>query len=62
MKIFRWSLEELKSLRAVIVTGLLIALSMVIESFTINLGFAKINFAFLAIADLLSVAMVCSRI
>ena len=50
MKIFRWSLEELKSLRAVIVTGLLIALSMVIESFTINLGFAKINFAFLAIA------------
>ncbi|MBR4199923.1 MAG: folate family ECF transporter S component [Oscillospiraceae bacterium] len=50
MKIFRWSIEEMKNLRAVIVTGLLIAVSMVIESFTINLGFAKINFAFLAIA------------
>ena len=50
MKIFRWSIDEMKNLRAVIVTGLLIAVSMVIESFTINLGFAKINFAFLAIA------------
>ncbi len=50
MKMFRQSVEELKDLRAVTVTGLLIALSMVIESFTINLGFAKINFAFLAIA------------
>lgn len=50
MKLFRLSIDELKNLRAVIVTGLLIALSMVIESFTINLGFAKINFAFLAIA------------
>ena len=50
MKIFRWSIDEMKNLRAVIVTGLLIAVSMVIESFTVNLGFAKINFAFLAIA------------
>lgn len=50
MKIFRMSIGELKDLRAVIVTGLLIAVSMVIESFTINLGFAKINFAFLALA------------
>jgi ECF transporter S component (folate family) len=50
MKLFRMSLDELKDLRAVIVTGLLIAVSMVIESFTIQLGFAKINFAFLAIA------------
>lgn len=50
MKLFQMSLKELKDLRAVIVTGLLIALSMVIESFTIQLGFAKINFAFLAIA------------
>lgn len=52
-KIFRpftESAAELKDLRAVIVTGLLIALSMVIEMYTINLGFAKINFAFLAIA------------
>ena len=50
MKIFRWSIDEMKNLRAVIVTGLLIAVSMVIESFTVNLGFAKINFAFLPIA------------
>lgn len=50
MKAFRMSFEELKNLRSVLVTGLLIAVSMVIESQTINLGFAKINFAFLAIA------------
>ena len=50
MKIFRQSALELKELRNVIVTGLLVAVSMVIESFTIELGFAKINFAFLAIA------------
>ena len=50
MKMFRESFKEFKDLRAVVVTGLLIALSMVIESFTINLGFAKITFAFLAIA------------
>lgn len=50
MKMFQESFKEFKDLRAVVVTGLLIALSMVIESFTINLGFAKINFAFLAIA------------
>ena len=47
---FKQSAAELKDLRAVTVTGLLIALSMVIESFTINLGFAKINFAYLALA------------
>ena len=50
MKMFQESFKEFKDLRAVVVTGLLMALSMVIESFTINLGFAKINFAFLAIA------------
>ncbi len=49
-RLFRQSAEELKDLRSVIVTGLLIAVSMAIESFTIQLGFAKINFAFLAIA------------
>ena len=47
---FKQSAAEMKDLRAVTVTGLLIAVSMVIESFTIELGFAKINFAFLAIA------------
>ena len=50
LRAFQDSAAELKSLRNVVVTGLLVALSMVIESFTINLGFAKINFAFLAIA------------
>ena len=52
MKIFKESARELTDLRAVLVTGLLIAVSMVIESFSINLGFAKINFAFLAIASI----------
>ncbi len=47
---FRCSLKELTDLRCILVTGLLIAVSMVIESQTINLGFTKINFAFLAIA------------
>lgn len=50
MKMFQESFKEFKDLRAVIVTGLLVSLSMVIESFSLNLGFAKINFAFLAIA------------
>lgn len=49
-KIFRHSIDELKSLQSCVVCGLLMALSMVIESFTIELGFAKINFAFIAIA------------
>lgn len=47
---FKASAAELKDLRNIIVTGLLIAVSMTVEAFTINLGFAKINFAFLAIA------------
>lgn len=47
---FRCSLKELTDLRCILVTGLLVALSMIIESQTINLGFTKINFAFLAIA------------
>ena len=50
MKMFQESFKEFKDLRAVLVTGLLVSLSMVIESFSLNLGFAKINFAFLAIA------------
>lgn len=47
---FRCSAKEFSDLRSVMVTGLLIAVSMAIESMTIPLGFAKINFAFLAIA------------
>lgn len=57
-KIFVDSLGELKStggkktpnVGCLAVTGLFIALSMIIEMFTIDLGFAKLNFAFLAIA------------
>lgn len=49
---FHSSVKELSDLRCVLVTGLLIAVSMVIESQTIHLGFAKINFAFLAIASI----------
>ncbi len=48
----RSSVKELSDLRCILVTGLLIAVSMVIESQTIHLGFAKINFAFLAIASI----------
>ncbi len=47
---FSESAKELKSLRSDIIVGLLVALSMVIERFTIPLPFAKINFAFVAIA------------
>lgn len=53
MKLFRMfqeSAKEFQNLRSVLVTGMLIAVSYVLESFTIDLGFAKINFAFLAIA------------
>lgn len=48
--LFRSSAREFSDLRSVMVTGLLVAVSMAIESMTIPLGFAKINFAFLAIA------------
>ena len=47
---FRSSALELRDLRCVLVTGLLIALSMIIEAHTIIIGFAKINFAYLATA------------
>ena len=47
---FLKSTKEFKDIRALTVTGMFIAVSMVIEKFSINLEFAKINFAFLAIA------------
>ncbi len=47
---FMKSAKEFKDIRALTVTGMFIAVSMIIEKFTINLSFAKINFAFLAIA------------
>lgn len=49
---FKQSALELKELRNVVTCGLLMAISMVIESFTIELPFAKINFAYLAIASI----------
>ena len=47
---FQKSYSEFKDIRALTVTGMFIAISMIIEKFTINLTFTKINFAFLAIA------------
>ncbi len=47
---FGMSLRELRNVRTVIITGLFIAVSMVLEMFSINLALFKINFAFLAIA------------
>lgn len=51
--IFKNSLNEIagkNKVMCIVVTGLLLAISMAIETFTIEIPFAKINFAFLAIA------------
>ncbi|MGN0641728.1 MAG: folate family ECF transporter S component [Huintestinicola sp.] len=53
--LFKSSYKELTGKNGVIcivITGLLIAVSMAIEAFTIEIPFAKINFAFLAIASI----------
>ncbi len=50
---FRQSFEEItgkNKIICIIITGLLLAVSMTIEAYTIEIPFAKINFAFLAIA------------
>ena len=47
---FADSAKEFKSVKSVAVTGMLIALSMIIEMFSIDIGYAKLNFAFIAIA------------
>lgn len=47
---FTDSAKEFKSIRSIAVTGVFIAVSMLIEMFTIDVGFAKLNFAFIAIA------------
>ena len=44
------SAKEFRSVKSIAVTGLLIAVSMIIEMCTIEFPFFKINFAFLAIA------------
>lgn len=48
--LFSDSAKELKQLRCIVVTGLLIAISMAIESIQIVTPFFKINFTFLAFA------------
>ncbi|MBR1752450.1 MAG: folate family ECF transporter S component [Ruminococcus sp.] len=49
-KMFADSAKEIKNIRCIAVTGVFIAISMIIESFSIDIGYAKLNFAFLAIA------------
>lgn len=48
--LFKDSAAELKKVSCLTITGVFIAVSMLIESFTIEIPYAKINFAFLAIA------------
>ena len=48
--IFKESAKEFTNLRSLVVTAMFVALSMVIESQAIDLHYAKLNFAFLAIA------------
>ncbi len=47
---FTESAKEFGSILSVCITAVFIAVSMVLEMFSIDIGFAKINFAFLAIA------------
>lgn len=47
---FLKSAKEFKSIKCLSVTGVFIAISMIIEMYSIDLQFFKINFAFLAIA------------
>lgn len=47
---FKDSAGELKKISCLTITGVFIAISMLIETFTIEIPYAKINFAFLAIA------------
>ncbi|MDR0984049.1 MAG: folate family ECF transporter S component [Ruminococcus sp.] len=52
LKSFRESFKEFKSVYALAVMGLLIGISMVLETFTISLPMFKINFSFLAVASI----------
>ncbi len=47
---FSDSAKEFGNLLSVCITAIFIAVSMVLEMFSIDIGFAKINFAFLAIS------------
>ncbi|MCD8329059.1 MAG: folate family ECF transporter S component [Ruminococcus sp.] len=48
--LFKDSAAELKKVSSLTITGIFIAISMLIETFTIEIPYAKLNFAFLAIA------------
>lgn len=50
LNLFKDSAAELKRISCLTITGVFIAVSMMIESFTIEIPYAKLNFAFLAIA------------
>ena len=50
LSMFPRSAKEFRDIRSLCITGIFIAISMVIEKFTLNLPFCKVNFAFLAIA------------
>lgn len=47
---FTNSFKEFKNVKCITVTGIFIAVSMIIEMYSIDLQFVKINFAFVAIA------------
>lgn len=50
LSLFESSAKELKTVRCLAVTAMMITLSMVIESLSVSTPFGKINFAFIAIA------------
>lgn len=56
---FPRSAKEFSDLRSLTVTAMFIAISMIIEKFTINFPLFKINFAFLAIAV---IGMLCGPV
>ena len=49
-RMFATSAKEFKSIKNIAITGVFIAVSMLIESFSIDIGYTKLNFAFIAIA------------
>lgn len=49
---FSDSAKEFKTLRCIVVTGMLAAVAMAIESFSIPLPIGKVNFAFLGVAGI----------
>lgn len=49
-RMFATSAKEFKSIKSIAITGVFIAVSMLIESFSIDIGYTKLNFAFIAIA------------